>query len=117
MSEAEMENARNNPAIIRNRLKIKATVNNASAFLKLQKEYGSFDAFLWRFTEGKTIHNRWKSMEDIPASTPLSDRVSKELKSHGFSFVGTTIVYAFLQAGGVVNDHIMSCFRHEELLA
>ena len=117
MSEADLEKARNNPAIIRNRLKIKATVNNASAFLKLQKQYGSFDAFLWRFTEGKTIQNRWKTMEDIPASTSLSDRVSKELKSHGFSFVGTTIVYAFLQAGGIVNDHIVSCFRHKELLA
>lgn len=117
MSEADLEKARNNPAIIRNRLKIKATVNNASAFLKLQKDYGSFDAFIWGFTEGKTIQNRWKSMENIPASTSLSDRVSKELKSHGFSFVGTTIVYAFLQAGGVVNDHIVSCFRHKELLA
>lgn len=116
MSQVEMESARNNAAIIRNRLKIQATVNNATAFLKLQKSCRTFDAFIWSFTEGKTIQNHWKSMEDIPASTPLSDRISKSLKSRGFSFVGTTIVYSFLQAGGIVNDHIVSCFRHQELL-
>jgi DNA-3-methyladenine glycosylase I len=115
MTQAEMEKARNNPAIIRNRLKILATVKNAASFLKMQETFGSFDTFIWSFTEGQTIHNSWKSMGDIPASTPLSDRVSKALKSHGFSFVGTTIVYSFLQAGGIVNDHILSCFRHGDL--
>ena len=115
MTQAELEKARNNPAIIRNRLKIQATVKNAAAFLKMQETFGSFDTFIWNFTEGQTIQNSWKSMGDIPASTPLSDRVSKALKSHGFSFVGTTIVYSFLQAGGIVNDHILSCFRHGDL--
>lgn len=115
MTQAELEKARNNPAIIRNRLKIQATVKNAAAFLKLKETFGSFDTFIWSFTEGQTIQNSWKSMGDIPASTPLSDRVSKALKSHGFSFVGTTIVYSFLQAGGIVNDHILSCFRHGDL--
>ncbi|XOV71997.1 MAG: DNA-3-methyladenine glycosylase I [Verrucomicrobiota bacterium] len=117
LSEVEMEAAQNNPAIIRNRLKIRATVKNASAFLKLQENHGTFDAFIWQFTEGKPIENRWKTMQDIPASTPLSDQVSKALKADGFSFVGSTIVYSFLQAGGIVNDHIVSCFRHQELLA
>ena len=117
LSEVEMEAAQNNPAIIRNRLKIRATVKNASAFLKLQENHGTFDAFIWQFTEGKSIENRWKTMQDIPASTPLSDQVSKALKADGFSFVGSTIVYSFLQAGGIVNDHIVSCFRHRELLA
>ena len=116
MSEAAMERARNNPGIIRNRLKIQATGKNASAFLKLQETHGTFDAFIWQFTDGETVHNRWKTLQDIPASTPLSDQISKALKSHGFSFVGTTIVYSFLQAAGIVNDHILSCFRHEELL-
>jgi DNA-3-methyladenine glycosylase I len=117
LSEVEMEAAQNNPAIIRNRLKIRATVKNASAFLKLQENHGTFDAFVWQFTEGKSIENRWKTMQDIPASTPLSDQVSKALKADGFSFVGSTIVYSFLQAGGIVNDHIVSCFRHRELIA
>jgi len=117
MSEVSQEKARNNPAIIRNRLKIQATVKNASAFLKLQETHGDFDSFIWQFTNGKTIQNHWKTMGDIPASTPLSDEVSKALKSHGFSFVGSTIVYAFLQAGAIVNDHIVSCFRHRELRA
>ena len=115
MTQAEMEKARNNPTIIRNRLKIRATVKNAASFLKMQETFGSFDTFIWSFTEGQTIQNSWKSMGDIPASTPLSDRVSKALKSHGFSFVGTTIVYSFLQAGGIVNDHTLSCFRHGDL--
>ena len=117
MSEAEMEKARNNVEIIRNRLKIQATVKNASAFLKLQEENGTFDTFIWQFTDGKTIQNKWKTMADIPASTELSDRISKELKSKGFSFVGSTIVYSFLQAAGVVNDHIVTCYRHRELKA
>jgi len=116
MSAAELEKARTNPDIIRNRLKIQATVKNAVAFLKLQESHDSFDAFIWQFTEGKTVQNKWKSMDQIPASTPLSDQVSKSLKSEGFTFVGSTICYAFLQAAGVVNDHIVSCFRHRHLV-
>ena len=115
MTEKQMEAARNNPGIIRNRLKIKAAKTNAKAFMELQKKHGSFSSYIWSFTEGKVIHNRWKSLKDFPASTPLSDTISKALKKEGFTFVGTTICYAFLQAAGVVNDHITSCFRYEEL--
>jgi DNA-3-methyladenine glycosylase I len=116
MSLAELEKARNNPAIIRNRLKIQATVKNAAAFLKIQESHGSFNAFIWDFTDGKTLQNQWKSFDEIPVSTSLSDRVSKSLKSEGFAFVGSTICYAFLEATGVVNDHIVSCFRHRHLI-
>jgi len=115
MTDKEMEAARNNPAIIRNRLKIKSAVSNAKAFLKLQKEHGSFDSYIWSFTGGQVINNSWKDLREIPASTPLSDEISKSLKQEGFSFVGSTICYAFLQAAGVVNDHLISCFRYEEL--
>jgi len=115
MTDKEMEAARNNPAIIRNRLKIKSAVSNAKAFLKLQKEHGSFDSYIWSFTGGQVINNSWKDLHEIPASTPLSDEISKSLKKEGFSFVGTTICYAFLQAAGVVNDHLTGCFRYEEL--
>ncbi len=117
MSGRQIDAACLNPAIIRNRLKIQATVNNAKAFLRLQKEYGSFDVFIWSFTKGKTVRNAWKSLDQIPASSPLSDAISKALKERGFSFVGTTICYAFLQAGGIVNDHLMKCFRHREIKA
>jgi DNA-3-methyladenine glycosylase I len=105
-----------NPAIIRNRLKIEATVRNARAFLDVQERHGSFDAFIWSFTDGEIIHNRWTTLAQLPASTPLSDSVSRSLKQAGFSFVGSTICYAFLQAGGIVNDHLVPCFRHRELL-
>ena len=115
MSEKAIEKARQNPAIIRNRLKILAAVNNAKAFLNLQKKHGSFDTFIWSFTNGRVIHNRWLQLDDIPAHAPLSDRVSKALKNEGFSFVGTTICYSFLQAGGIVNDHLVGCFRYKEL--
>jgi len=117
MSSKELEDARQNPAIIRNRLKIRAAVANARAFLELVKTQGSFDAFIWSFTGGKIIHNTWQALEEIPATTPLSDAVSKALKQAGFSFVGSTICYAFLQAGGLVNDHLVDCFRHAELIA
>ena len=115
MTDKEMEAARNNPAIIRNRLKIKSAVGNANAFLKLEEIHGSFDSYIWSFTDGEIIQNRWKDLHEIPASTPLSDEISKSLKQEGFSFVGTTICYAFLQAGGVVNDHLISCFRYNDL--
>ena len=114
MTEKELERARQNPAIIRNRLKIWGSVKNAKAFLNLQERHGSFDTFIWSFTDGQTINNKCKKMDDIPASTPLSDEISKALKKEGMTFVGTTICYAFLQAGGIVNDHLVSCFRHKE---
>lgn len=117
MSKGQMAAAYRNPSIIRNRLKIAAAVNNAKAFIRLQENYGSFDEFIWSFTDGKIIRNGWKSIEEIPLSTPLSDRISAALKKLGFSFVGTTICYAILQSGGIVNDHLMHCFRYEELSA
>jgi DNA-3-methyladenine glycosylase I len=104
-----------NPEIVRNRLKIQAAIQNARAFLELQSQYGSFDAFLWRFVGGQPIQNAWKTLQEIPASTRESDAVSKELKRQGFTFVGTTICYAFMQAVGMVNDHTVDCFRWQEL--
>jgi len=115
MTTRQMEAARGNPAIIRNRAKIDATVKNARAFLAAQAHHGSFDAWIWSFTDGRVVANRWRRLDQIPASTPLSDRVSKALKDAGFSFVGTTICYAFLQAGGIVNDHLVQCYRHKEV--
>ncbi len=115
MPAAELRAARRNPGIVRNRMKIQAAVRNAKAFLSLQKRRGSFDAFIWSFTNGKTIRNSWSELRQLPARTPLSDAVSEGLKAEGFSFVGSTICYAFLQAGGIVNDHIIRCFRHREV--
>ncbi len=104
-----------NPEIVRNRLKIQAAIQNARAFLELQSQYGSFDAFLWRFAGGQPIQNARHSLQEIPASTSESDAMSKELKRQGFNFVGTTICYAFMQAVGMVNDHTVECFRWQEL--
>jgi DNA-3-methyladenine glycosylase I len=101
--------------IIRNRMKIESAIRNAKAVQKVREEFGSFDEYLWRFVEGRPVANKWKSLSQIPASTPLSDLVSKEMKARGFSFVGTTICYAFMQSVGIVNDHIVTCFRHREL--
>ncbi len=98
--------------IVRNRLKIEGTVKNAKAFLAVQKEFGSFDAYIWGFIGGKTLQNQRDGMNKVPASTPLSDAISKDLKKRGFTFVGSTIMYAFMQAIGMVNDHLVSCFRH-----
>jgi DNA-3-methyladenine glycosylase I len=117
MSDRELEAAMGNKAIIRNRLKIGATVKNARAFLSLQAKCGSFDAFIWSFTDGQVVSNAWASTDQIPASTPLSDTVSKALKAEGFSFVGSTISYALLQAAGVVNDHLTTCWRYDMLQA
>ncbi|MDX1570550.1 MAG: DNA-3-methyladenine glycosylase I [Xanthomonadales bacterium] len=103
------------PGIVRNRLKVESTVSNAKCFLDLQAERGSFSEYLWDFVDGRPIVNRWTAMKQVPASTELSDAISKDLKRRGFRFVGTTIVYAYLQAVGVVNDHLVSCFRHGEL--
>ena len=104
-----------NEGIVRNRLKIAATISNAKAFLEVQKEFGSLDRYLWQFVGGKPIVNRRKSMTDIPATTPESDAMSKDLKKRGFKFVGSTICYAFMQAAGLVNDHLISCFRYNEI--
>jgi len=101
--------------IVRNRLKIGATIQNAKAFLALQKEFGTFDQYLWRFVGGKPIQNAWKSHKQIPARTPESDAMSKDLLQRGFKFVGSTICYAFMQAVGMVNDHTQDCFRYKHL--
>lgn len=101
--------------IVRNRLKIQAAIDNARAFLEVQEEFGSFDRYIWGFVEGKPIVNRWKTLKEIPAKTPLSETISKDLSKRGFRFVGPTIVYAHLQATGVVQDHITTCFRYKQL--
>ncbi len=101
--------------IVRNRLKIAAAITNAKAFLEIQKEFGGFDKYIWSFVNGKTIQNRWKSLKNIPVSTKESEAMSKDLKKRGFKFVGPTICYAFMQATGMVNDHVVDCFRYREL--
>ena len=102
--------------IIRNRLKIRSAINNARAFIRIQEEFGSFDNYIWGFSGGKPVVNHWKNLDELPASTPLSDTISKDLKKRGFTFVGTTICYAFMQAAGIVNDHMADCFRHPDNL-
>ena len=104
-----------NEGIVRNRLKLKAAIRNAAAFLKVQEAFGSFDAYIWRFVDGKPVRNQWKELKDVPATTPISDKLSKDLKQRGFGFVGSTIVYAHMQATGMVQDHLTSCFRHTEI--
>jgi len=111
--EAKYEELMQDAGIVRNQLKIRAIINNGARVLEVQKDFGSFDAYLWGFTNEKTIKNQWNTCDEIPASTPLSDTISNDLKKRGFRFVGTTIVYAFLQAVGIVNDHEVSCFRYE----
>ncbi|GAB4396587.1 MAG: DNA-3-methyladenine glycosylase I [Anaerolineales bacterium] len=105
-----------NPAIIRNRAKIQAAITNAQAFLNVQQAFGSFDAYIWRFVDGKPIVNTWQTLSELPAQTPLAERISKDLKARGFKFVGATIVYAHMQATGMVNDHLVDCFRYREVL-
>lgn len=101
------------PGIIRNRAKVNAAIGNASRFLEIQRDFGSFDAYIWQFTQGKTLVNRWKSSAEIPVTSIESDAMSADLKKRGFKFVGSTICYAFMQAAGMVNDHLVSCFRNE----
>ncbi|MHB2155983.1 DNA-3-methyladenine glycosylase I [Calditrichota bacterium GD2] len=113
--ERKIEQLMQNAGIIRNRSKILACVNNARCFLGAQEKFGSFSDFIWRFTDGRPIVNHWQSLADVPARTELSDLISKELKQMGFKFVGSTIVYAHMQATGMVNDHLVYCFRHGEL--
>jgi DNA-3-methyladenine glycosylase I len=101
--------------IIRNNAKIRAAITNASCFLKIQEEFGSFDQYVWRFTDGKTLHNKWKDISQIPPKTEESDAMSKDLVRRGFKFVGSTICYSYMQAAGMVNDHLAGCFRYKEL--
>ncbi len=114
-SESDVSCLLGNPEIIRNRLKINATISNARAFLQVQEQFGSFDSYIWQFVNGKPIQNSREKMKDIPATTPVSETMSKDLKKRGFKFVGPTVCYAFMQAVGMVNDHIVTCFRHKEL--
>lgn len=114
-AERKIQSLLKDAGIVRNRLKIRAAVHNAKCFLKVRKEFGSFDAYLWSFTGGQPVQNRWTNLGEIPPRTELSDRVSKDLKARGFKFTGSTVVYAHLQAVGVVNDHVTECFRYEEL--
>jgi DNA-3-methyladenine glycosylase I len=102
-----------NPGIIRNRLKVHAAVTNARAYLAVQEEFGSFDAYVWRFVDGRPVQNRWRSQKQVPATSAVSDALSKDLRRRDFRFVGSTIIYAHMQATGMVNDHVVSCFRHQ----
>ncbi len=112
---AKIERLLADPGIVRNRLKVESTVSNARAFLEVKEEFGSFDRYIWDFVQGRPVKNRWKSIAQVPPRSELSDRVSADLKRRGFRFVGTTIVYAHLQACGLVNDHIVGCFRRSQV--
>lgn len=112
----DRERLLNDAGIVRNRLKIESSINNAKRFLEMQEEFGSFDNYLWGFVGGKPLVNKWKTLSEIPAKTDLSDTMSKDMKKRGFRFVGSTIIYAHLQAVGVVNDHLISCYRYGELV-
>jgi DNA-3-methyladenine glycosylase I len=109
---ARVEKLLQNPAIIRNRLKVESTISNARAFLEVQAEFGDFSQYIWGFVDGTPMQNRWRSQADVPATSPVSDALSKDLKRRGFRFVGSTIIYAHMQATGMVNDHIASCYRY-----
>ena len=112
-SEDKIQELMTNPGIIRNQLKIRATVSNAIAFMKVQEEFGSFSKYIWGFTKGKPIDNKPKILKEVPATTPLSDAISKDLKKRGFKFVGSTVVYAHMQATGMVNDHVEECWTRK----
>jgi len=112
---ARLEKLLLDPGIIRNRLKVESAVKNARAFIAVREEFGSFDAYIWRFVDGRPKRNAWREMKDIPAVSAESDALSKDLKKRGFKFVGSTIVYAHMQATGMVNDHVVDCFRHREV--
>jgi len=113
--EAEITRLLGNPGVIRNRLKIESAIRNARAVLAIRAAHGSLDRFIWQFVDGRPVQNRWRTLAEIPSSTPLSDRMSKELRRLGCNFVGSTICYAFMQAVGMVNDHLVDCFRHDQL--
>jgi DNA-3-methyladenine glycosylase I len=113
--EEKIQELLKDPGIIRNKLKVRASVNNAKLFLDIQKEFGSFNNYIWGFTDGKTVKNSWKKLSEVPAKTELSDKISSDLKDRGFNFTGSTIIYAHLQAAGIVNDHLTDCFRYNEV--
>lgn len=113
--ESKIAELKSNAGIIRNELKIKAAISNAKAFMEIQKEKGSFTEYIWSFTNHKVVKNKWKSIKELPAKTDLSDRICKDLKKRGFKFVGSTVIYAHLQATGQVNDHVVDCFRYNEV--
>ena len=113
--DAKVAELLGNPGIVRNRLKVAAAIGNARAFLEAQREFGSFDAYIWGFVDGTTVRNAWQSHVEVPASTPQSEAMSKELRKRGFRFVGPTICYAFMQATGMVNDHVVNCFRYPQV--
>lgn len=115
MTDADLEACLLNPGIIRNRLKVFAARKNAQAFLRIQKEFGSFDTYVWRFVDNKPIVNRPRTLKDVPATSPESDALSKDLKKRGMTFVGSTIIYAHMQAIGMVNDHLVSCYRYKQV--
>lgn len=114
-NDAKFEELLQDAGIIRNKLKIKATITNATAFMEVQKEFGSFSKYIWSFTNGLPIKNNWENLKQLPATTALSDSISKDLKKRGFKFVGSTVIYAHMQATGMINDHITSCFRYDEV--
>ena len=114
LTDSRIEELLTDPGLIRNRLKITSVRDNARAALVAAEEYGSLDAFLWRFVDGQPIRNRWREKSDVPATTPLSERMSQQLRRRGFRFIGSTICYAFMQATGMVNDHVVDCFRHRD---
>jgi DNA-3-methyladenine glycosylase I len=111
-SEGDVSMLLADPGIIRNRLKIRAAIGNAQAFLRVREEFGSFDRYIWRFVDGTPVRNAWSGMKEIPCSTPASDAMSEDLRKRGFKFVGSTICYAYMQAVGMVNDHVVECFRY-----
>ena len=113
-SDAKIERLLEDPRIVRNRLKVRSARRNAQAFLAVQEERGSFADYIWNFVDGAPVQNHWRTAAEVPATTPLSDRISKDLRRRGFNFVGSTIVYAHMQATGMVNDHLADCFRYEE---
>ena len=113
--EAKIKQLLKNPGIIRNELKIRSAVRNANAFIEVRKEFGTFNKYIWQFVNNKPIQNSWKTMKDVPAKTELAETISRDLKKRGFNFVGPTIVYAYMQATGMVNDHTTDCFRYKEV--
>jgi DNA-3-methyladenine glycosylase I len=113
--EEKVQQLLSNPDIIRNKNKIRSTINNARQFIEIQEQFGSFCNYIWGFVDGSPVHNDWKSMDEVPATTKISDQLSKDLKSRGFKFIGSTTIYAHMQATGLVNDHLVSCFRHNQI--
>jgi len=116
LSDRKVEELAKNPAIVRHRKKVESVVTNAQVFLQIQEEFGTFDKYIWDYVDGKTVINHYEKIENVPAKTKLSDQIAMDLKNRGFSFVGSTIIYAYMQACGLVNDHLTTCYRNKELL-